>query len=732
MHVPYRQAKTLANAGDKVYVAAEKGLFYYDKEFNTTEAITKVDGLQAQQLSTIGYDAVTNTLVIAYANTQVDLLQENKLYNISDIYRKPLAGEKKINSIRLHNRLAYLSTSFGVVVLDLQKREVKETYSNLGPSGAQVTVSASAIRQDSIYLATDHGLLAAPLQGLNLQDFHSWKRRDEGLPATSAVVDLAVLGETLYAATATSGTYALKGKAWQENLLLPNTRVNSIKASDGYLAVATTEGLVLQNKSGQVQKLNHTLLAAPQKAVVEAGVVWVADSRNGLVRLNQDGTRAEAFAPAGPFASDAFRLYASQGKVYAFSGGYDENNQPNGNKAGFYVYSKDWQSYNSTLSPNLTFFEDLVGATFNSQNQKLYIASYGRGLIEWNGPDEVKVYNGSNSPLLSAQSYTEKEQGIRVTDVATDTEGNVWVVNRSQLPSAPGLLALRPDGTWTPFVLPDIADGSNLDQLLLDDDGQKWLSVARRANRGNGLVVFDSEQNKVRRLGTGEGRGGLPDGAVYSMAKDRNGDVWVGTGSGVGVYYNPGYLFESQPYDARIPVIAGRPLLDGQTVRSIAVDGANRKWMGTDNGLWLFSPEGDKLIQHFTVKNSPLPSDKVLSVAVVHETGEVFVATDAGIASYRAGATVTEGKPECAVVFPNPVRRDYTGLIGVSGLPNNADVRITDVSGTLVYKTQATGGTLAWDGRDYNGKRVKAGVYLVLSSGQDGEQTCISKIAVLD
>nr|WP_255749800.1 T9SS type A sorting domain-containing protein [Pontibacter liquoris] len=154
--------------------------------------------------------------------------------------------------------------------------------------------------------------------------------------------------------------------------------------------------------------------------------------------------------------------------------------------------------------------------------------------------------------------------------------------------------------------------------------------------------------------------------------------------------------------------------------------------MGTDNGLWLFSPDGDELIRHFTTQNSPLPSDKVQSVTVEHQSGEVFVATDAGIASYRAEATITENPPACAYVFPNPVRRDYTGMVGVSGLPNNADVRITDITGTLVYKTHATGGTLAWDVRDYNGKRVKAGVYLVMSSDGKGGHACITKIAVLE
>jgi hypothetical protein len=152
VHVPYQRAKAVADAGDLVYVAAGNGLFYYDKEFSTTETITKVDGLREQQISAIGYDAATGTLVIAYANTQLDLLRGNTLYNISDVFRKTIPGEKKINHIYIHSKLAYLSGTFGVVLLDLQKREVKDTYSRLAPGGEEVSVQSAAILRDSIYI----------------------------------------------------------------------------------------------------------------------------------------------------------------------------------------------------------------------------------------------------------------------------------------------------------------------------------------------------------------------------------------------------------------------------------------------------------------------------------------------------------------------------------------------------------------------------------------------------
>ncbi|AKD03054.1 T9SS type A sorting domain-containing protein [Pontibacter korlensis] len=735
VHVPYQQGKAVAVAGDRVYLAAERGLFYFDKKFNTTETISKVDGLSEQQISDIAYSDGASTLIIAYANTKVDLLHNNSIYSITDIFRKSIAGEKRINRIYTYNKLAYLATSFGIVVLDLQKREVKDTYSSLGPNGGSISAADVAIHQDRIYIATNLGILTAPVSGANLQDFRSWSSLSDGLPEPATVLGLVSFQGQLYAGTSSS-IYKLSGDSWSASQLASGATIKSINATESFLSVVTAQGLTLVNATGQQQNLSHALLMAPQEAIATAGgEVWIADKTSGLVRMSLNGNDAASFAPNGPFASDSFKVYTYGGRVYVLSGGYDESYAAAGSQNGFYVYENGiWQSFNRFTYPQPAFVrgQDLVDVVFNPITNKLYLASYGSGVIEWEGPEKATLYNGLNSPLLSTLSHTEKELNIRVTSVAVDAEGNVWTVNPHRLAGAASLHKLGPEGNWESYRLSNIPDASNLTHLVIDDFGQKWLTISRQGNTRSGLVVYDERQGKTRTLSTGEGNGGLPNATVYSVTKDLNGDIWVGTASGVGVYYNPAFALESQRYDARIPIIDGRPLLNGQVVRNIAVDGANRKWMGTDNGLWLFGPDGDELIHHFTAQNSPLPSDKVRSVGVNHQSGEVFVATDAGLASFRSSATVTEGKPECAVVFPNPIRRDYTGQVGISGLPNNADVRITDISGTLVYKARATGGTFAWNARDYNGNRVKAGVYLVMSANGEGSQTCISKIAVLD
>ncbi len=735
VHVPYQQARAVADAGDKVYCAADNGLFYYDKEFNSTQTITKVDGLREQQINTIRYDAATATLVIAYANTGIDLLQDNRITHLDGLRRQQTTGSGSINNIYIHNKLAYLSCSFGVAVLDLAKQEIKDTYKDLGANGAVVSINNAAILNDSMYLATDSGVLAAHRLKSNLKDFNSWRTLNAGLSAGAIVTSIAVFNNKVYAGTAQQGLFILQNKSWQSIAAATGAKITALQASADYLAIVSATGISLLNKQGKITQIENKELKQPADAVAgKDNILWVADRGAGLVRQSIANSQAVAtFAPDGPYADKVHSIVAANGEVYALSGGYSQSYSPFNQTTGFYKYSNgSWSNYNQHLYPDQNSFpkvRDIVAGTYNPATGKLYFATYGNGLLEWDDLGKYKIYDSGNSTLLGTAA---NQNLVRVTDLAVDAKGNVWTVNRNQQAGAPGLHVLKPDDKWQAYTIPGTTEGTNLEHLVLDDYNYKWLTISRSGNSRSGLIVFDEEKKQVKYLGAGSGNGGLPGGSIYSIAKDLNGDIWVGTANGVGVFYNTGAVFSSQSYEARIPIIEQRPLLAGQKVQTIAVDGGNRKWIGTEQGLWLFGPDGDELIHHFTSKNSPLPSDNVLTIAVEHTSGEVFIGTDAGMVSYRAGATITEGAPDCAMVYPNPVQRDFTGLIGISGLPNNAQVRITDVSGLLVYKTRATGGTATWDARSYNGKRVKAGVYLVMSSDEEGAQTCISKIAVLE
>jgi len=167
-------------------------------------------------------------------------------------------------------------------------------------------------------------------------------------------------------------------------------------------------------------------------------------------------------------------------------------------------------------------------------------------------------------------------------------------------------------------------------------------------------------------------------------------------------------------------------------VTSIAIDGGNRKWMGTGRGVWLFNPTGEALVHHFTTANSPLLSDNILDIEINAQTGEVFFATDKGLVSFRGDATEGTAVFQQVKIFPNPVTSAFMGTVAINGLATDAIVKITDISGKMIWQTQAQGGTASWNVQDYHGKRAATGIYLVFASTPDGSESAVGKIAVID
>ncbi|QNF32941.1 hypothetical protein HUW51_09425 [Adhaeribacter swui] len=734
VHVPYNRAKAIAETEEGViYCATEDGFFSYDPEFNQLKTLTKSDGFHNINVSTLAYEPGTRTLVIAYEDTHLDLLRNGEIIAITDIARKPIPGNKTIHHIYFQNKLAYLATSFGVVVLDLQKLEIKETYSNLGPAGQVLEVYASTSLNDSLYLATSNGLMAATLTGTNLLDFKNWRTftAADGLPETYTSKTIAAFANSIYAGLNQDKILKFNGQNWVPTAVsLTGTEAIQLNATSEQLLVATSTNILLLNANNNLQVLDDDLLVQPRAALQSnSKTYWFADYSRGLIQL-QNNTYT-AFVPAGPYSNQAFSVYSDNKSTFVFEGGYNQSYEQRGAKAGLYEYTNgQWANYTAWVQTDPNQFPaitDLTRAVRDPASGKLYVGSYGGGLLEWGGLGNFKIYNPANSPLIS--SLAANNNFTRVPDVTTDAAGNIWVLNRHQLPNLPSLHVLKADNTWQSFAFPGFADGSNLERIVIDDSNLKWLALSKNGTSAKGMLVFDEATNNFKHLTPNNAN--LPGLEVHALAKDRNNTVWVGTNNGLAGFYDAAQAFTTD-FTATLPIINGRPALEGQVVRAIAVDGGNRKWVGTDAGLWLFNEEADKLLANFTTQNSPLLSDKIIDISINHKSGEVFIATEAGLVSYRGGATVTEEKPACAAVFPNPVRPEYDGLVGISGLPNNAHVKITDSAGRLVYETKAAGGTVAWNTRNGAGKRVKTGVYLVFSATPDGSQSCVSKIAVID
>ncbi|MES2518038.1 MAG: two-component regulator propeller domain-containing protein [Bacteroidota bacterium] len=405
-----------------------------------------------------------------------------------------------------------------------------------------------------------------------------------------------------------------------------------------------------------------------------------------------------------------------------------------------------------STSVNLQFF----GNWKTLINKNLSISSFQKGLILASDVGEIFTYqNGKydnfvkfsekieNIEIINSQEYFIKtlnainilNDNLKINKISevkiqqpqnlqADTQGKYWIAD-----SKNGLLS-NAEGNYKTFspTSTDTLYQTRIDSVVVDLDGNRW---SRMGDYGGILVENPKKQRQL--VYSGVGSGNLPSNTVKTLAVDKDGQMWVGTDKGVVVFDNPSAVFSGKNFDAYTPVFERRRLLGNETVTSIAVDGGNRKWMGTLNGIFLFNPDGTELVSNFTEKNTPLPTSEISYISTEPTTGEVYIRTPKGMVSYRG--TATEGslkQDENAVkVFPNPVRPDFEGQIGIEGLVENAFVKITDVVGNLVYETRANGGTAVWNGRTLAGGRVETGIYLIFSGNVKGEEALVSRLAVV-
>ncbi|WP_157886774.1 type IX secretion system anionic LPS delivery protein PorZ [Hymenobacter sp. PAMC 26628] len=751
LHLPTNRPLHLADAGNRVYVGTENAFYFIDKTLNTTQTLSSRDGLSDVGVAALAYDSVGHQTVVVYRNNNVDLLgDDGQVRNLPDILRKSIQSDRTIYQAMVSGRRAYLAAAFGVVVLNLDRVEVSDTYSAIGPVGAAVRVYATAVAHDTLFAATSAGLQVARMAD-NLLDYRSWAVY-QPVPVVAggyeAYRQLSTQSPHVYATVDNGGgTYVFRraANAWQPVAAPYTTRARQLRSSlRGLLLAGDNYGVYRRDAAGTFQLLSGPAGSGDYvtDAVYSArdGSYYVANYLAGVQRLRA-GQAPETFAANGPATGSAYSLLsdAHTGITDVFTGGYTDRYLPFYRREGFYEYTAgQWTNINGALPAAMYPNPFDVSRGARTADGTLYVASYGNGLLEWKGPGQFRAFTEGTPGSLLRRTIDPNDPSyisVRVTDVAPDATGGVWVANQHRQAGVSGLFHFDPAAAaWS--AIPYFNGSQNLDRLAIDNLGQVWASEARQG--GDGLWVVDPNTSATRKfsLATDPATGSdviLP--GIYDVVNDRAGAIWVTTAAGVAVLDDPsGALAGTSTF--RLPAVqrgegSRFPVLYSEVVKSVAVDGANRKWFGTDNGLWLFSADGSEALLHFTTANSPLPTNRINDVAVNDKTGEVWVATDSGVLAYRGGATVTEGTPSCAQVFPNPVRPDFAGLVGIGGLANNALVKITDVAGHLVYATTATGGTVTWNLTDSDGRRVRSGVYLVLTSDANGQNGCVSKVAVL-
>ncbi len=728
-HFSFRDNHSIITTEKRVYSAGSNSLFYYDRMDGSLNQISKIDGLSETDIRDIGYHDRTETFLIAYGNGVIDLLRDNRITVIDDLRLNAAAQEIVISDMDFLQELAYLSSNIGVIVLDLVKQEIREVYQNIGPGGTELTVNGAAIINDSLFIATDQGVMGGSLSpSVNLLDFNNWRRFDssDGLPSTETQA-IQAFNDRIWAAIDFTGIYYYQGQTWQQfNLDLTNP-VQCMTANPDELIITTDENLMVISPDEDLKVIDHPLFNNPRCAVRDQGILWVADSINGLI--SNMGNEYLSLFPNGPFTDQLDQARFLDEHIVSLGAGYDPFRRPMNNTKGFNFFKEGgWENFNDTGAEKVTNFPpipNLVDVTWS--DNLWYFASFGAGIVQWDEENNITVLDHETPGSTLIATGLPNNQNVLISGVERDTQGNIWALNYGNpFP----LHRFQPlENQWTAFSSSFSAGRFALD-LDLTEAGEFWLTLDPK--NGGGILVLNPESGQERWLKEDPGEGGLPSNRVLDLAIDLEGQIWVGTDEGIALFPFPFDLLSRPQVDAQTIFIDGRPLLRDQTVTSLAVDGGNRKWIGTENGLWLFSEFGDSVIHNFTSSNSPLPNDLILDVELNPSTGEVFIVTPSGMVSFRSDATRGTTRHQQVKIFPNPVTRDFTGSVGISGLTNNSVIKITDITGKLVSEFRANGGTAAWNVADLSGSRVKSGVYLVFSSSIDGSETFVGKIAVFN
>lgn len=731
-HLPFQHCIQVVD-GDKVYAATDEAVFSVAS--NQMSRYTKITGLNDMGIADIAWDATTSQLVIAYTNSNIDLIKGSIVKNLGDIKRSSITANKIINQIFCFNGIAYLSAGLGVIVADLNKYEIKDTW-YVGNNGSQVKVYAFNKDAQFFYAATEDGLKKADLHSTDFSNPNIWENISGINGLSNGIINNIVPINNKMVALKNDSLFIQNNSFWTLLYADTNWPIISIKSNGSELSVTQRKNdgssrvLMIDDKGNSVQLFSKAgIISFPKNSIKIGTEVWVADFFGGLINCTAN---YEQYIPNGPLGKSSGEMIFQNSQLTVAAGAVNDAWNYQYNRDGIFNYTNDTWTYQGYFNrPQLDSVLDFICLASDPTDTSIWAGSYGGGLINFH-QNNISIYKQKNSTL---QAAIGDASSYRVSGLAFDQNKNLWISNYG---ATKNLQVRKNDGKWNSFQVPFNLNENALSQMIVDDANQLFII----SPKGNGLICYNPGNNidavnddKWKNYLSGTGMGNLPSNNVFAIAKDKNGFIWVGTDKGIGVIQCTTEIFNGSGCDAILPIVqqdrfAGY-LFHDETVQCIAVDGANRKWVGTKNGLWLISAEGDKIIYQFNTDNSPLLSNDVKKIAIDPITGEVFIATIKGICSFRSTATEGSETNQTVLVFPNPVPPGYNGSIGIRGIVNNGLVKIAELNGTLVYQTRALGGQAIWDGKNYKGQKVASGVYLVLIRDDTGKEKMVTKIVII-
>lgn len=736
----YNEIKDLSQSTATFFAASENALFSKNVITGQIKTTNTIDGLSGQTISSIYHSPIFKKTIVGHENGLMIVIDENdgKMLNVVDIINKALPSNmKRINHFMEYEGIVYISCDFGIVQYNLKTLQFGDTYF-IGDSGAQIAVNQTAIYNGKIYAATlNNGIRRADITNPNLNDYNQWTTI-----APSGWSAIEAFGTELVAITTVGNLQKIVGESFVSIATLAQPALD-LRSSNPYLIITTANHVLVYNTSlNQIIDVNSNQIpdvsAQFTCATVTNERIVMGTLENGVYTRGINSSVIEDSTPSGPLRNNIFAIATTSKDLWAVYGGYNFFYNPyafyQGLPAKFGISKYSEGGWLNIPYKNLLEAKALSRIIVNPNNEnQVFVSSYYSGLLEFENDELKTLYNASNTGSDGLKSIPNQvPDDIRVNGTAFDKSGNLWLTSSID---PKGLKVLKANGQWQSYDMSKVYQRLgvlNFGRMVIDRNGTKWLT-----SQNDGIIGFNENYNNLfKTIKEGSDVGNLPNNYASAVAIDNRNQMWIGTRNGLRVLpsvdsFNSSEQLTTQPIII-IEENLAQELLYQQLITDIVVDGANNKWIATaDSGVFLVSSDGQKTIYHFTIKNSPLPSNSINDIDINGVTGEVFIATSRGMVSFKGIATDANENLANVYVYPNPVRPEYSGTVKISGLIDRATVKITDIEGNLVHETTSEGGTIEWDTTAFGKYKVASGVYIIFISSEDGLDTKVKKVMVI-
>jgi len=732
-HLSYNNGRVVAVSDTKVYCATDFSVFYLDKDDQSLNHLTPIEGLTEIGVSYIAYCDELHLLMIVYTSGNIDLVDDqNRVTNMSGLKTADFTSNKLTNHINIVGGMAYLSCDFGLVSVNLERREFADTYI-LGQNGNFIKVNCSAVYGDYIYALTQKGILRGRTDNQFLTDLKNW----EFVPGfdtthnynTGCVFNSKLIVNEFYDDGHHSRISVYDGSC-RETLWDSLPHVNSLTSRNNWLVRSDNWNIDIFDTNMKCQgqcgdyRIQMGISDGPHD-------IWVAHSAFGLGRCNS--SEMKPYTPSGPNRNKFFNITYNAGEMLLAPGGRDIGTGVNQYiKADICRYDDNhWTAIDRDAFPEIEDCAD-VSAFITHNNRNHFIAStWDYGLIEYNNGQYKRITYKDTDGAVNVDTF-------RVSSGCYDSKGNLWLIC-SHIDKY--IVTRAANGNWYSYAYDKAKDLSNITtgKMLRTYKGDLWITTPRET----GILVLNTNDtpetdadDELTYFMPKDENGESLNPSISDIVEDNNGLIWVASDEGVYVFDHPESVLQGEKFYGRRPqmVIDGfyQPLLKTEKVTSIVIDGGNRKWFGTaDGGIFLISADGTEQYAEYNTNNSPLFSNNVMSMSLDYDKGILYIITDKGLQSADISSSIPKTTFDEIFAFPNPVKPDYKGDVQIRGLMNNTAVRITDLYGNLVYETMSNGGGASWNLHNMDGRPVVSGIYLIQCVTDDGETHEATKIHVV-